>query len=895
MAEIAGADKPKRWSMADALPGVSTTTYLTGRSSAEFSSKFDFCMVFGMLDSGEGPMTQSDEAKTVMFALLSAGLEVYPYLSVQKDELYCLIRAPLEKLQAFADSENFLLAVDEVTLERVLKEGDAESKIAPIEITDDPEITKLSPYQYMFLEFRDSLNPDLYYKAPGYQHPFKKIIRLKLIMGMLRAPKKKGGCDLEISKMLLRKQVLALYPMHDFDIVDDLEKQCLDWLSMPWNSPTHDLKEYFGEKIALYVVFLGHYSLCLLIPSVIGLIFQLIVFASGNYSHPVMAFYSLLITVWGVAMLEYWKRKESYTALQWGMTSFETHEQDRPEFHGTLIKSHIDGSEMIYFPEKKAQRLQMFSRSIVTTFILGVAAVVAGIYWIRYYLQQSEDTSLFASFIASVMNAVQIQVFNLIYQNIVVSLTNNENHRTDTLYEDSMITKLFLFQFMNSYSSFFFLAFVASYVTKPDGAPEDSVGQCGAATCMEPLAINLAIIFGTRLVFNNLLDIFLPYIKWRHKTQRETAGVASDVLLTPAEGDYLLVEYRPMLENISAYAETTIQFGYCMLFISALPMATLLSLINNWARVKFYTYKLFRFYQRPSPNGAQDIGTWMSIFQFLACAAVVTNAALICFTMDVLWSHYEIQFRLWIFIGFQWGLFLLQYAASELINDVPHEVLIQMQRNEFINLKVVEKLSDEDFGSYGQNHHQGEEDLAEVGSKMPIHCGNILCCKARKTVRKQTTRRMRSDLADMPELTYPFKEEGGGWPDALRKDSLMESGAERKMAAKAAAQLGQVGTSYDTGRYVGTEAAAAAPATAAPAAAAPAAAAAAAAAPAAAASAAPAPAAAAAAVPAPASPMAVELGPFISGVKPPAAYSAYSAVPSAPEALSALPAPPAKP
>jgi hypothetical protein len=36
--------------------------------------------------------------------------------------------------------------------------------------------------------------------------------------------------------------------------------------------------------------------------------------------------------------------------------------QDRPEFHGTLIKSHIDGSEMIYFPDKKAQRLQLFSR-----------------------------------------------------------------------------------------------------------------------------------------------------------------------------------------------------------------------------------------------------------------------------------------------------------------------------------------------------------------------------------------------------------------------------------------------------------------------------------------------------------------------------------------------------
>lgn len=46
-----------------------------------------------------------------------------------------------------------------------------------------------------------------------------------------------------------------------------------------------------------------------------------------------------------------------------------------------------------------------------------------------------------------------------------------------------------------------------------------------------------------------------------------------------------------------------------------------------------------QFYQRPVPAGAQDIGTWMSIFQFLSVAAVVTNAALVCFTMDVLRAY----------------------------------------------------------------------------------------------------------------------------------------------------------------------------------------------------------------------------------------------------------------
>ncbi len=43
-----------------------------------------------------------------------------------------------------------------------------------------------------------------------------------------------------------------------------------------------------------------------------------------------------------------------------------------------------------------------------------------------------------------------------------------------------------------------------------------------------------------------------------------------------------------------------------------------------------------QYYQRPIPRGAQDIGTWQSIFTIMSVVAVMTNAGLICFTMDVL-------------------------------------------------------------------------------------------------------------------------------------------------------------------------------------------------------------------------------------------------------------------
>ena len=126
-------------------------------------------------------------------------------------------------------------------------------------------------------------------------------------------------------------------------------------------------------------------------------------------------------------------------------------------------------------------------------------------------------------------------------------MTDAENHRTDTLFEDALIVKMFVFQFINSYSSFFFLAFIAAYLDQPPGTPSNWVGQCGASDCMQPLSINLAIIFGTRLTLTNFLDIFIPYMNYRNKIAEETKGVNLEATpLSPAEKDYMLMEYDPM-------------------------------------------------------------------------------------------------------------------------------------------------------------------------------------------------------------------------------------------------------------------------------------------------------------------------------------------------------------
>lgn len=121
-----------------------------------------------------------------------------------------------------------------------------------------------------------------------------------------------------------------------------------------------------------------------------------------------------------------------------------------------------------------------------------------------------------------------------------------ENHRTDSQYEDALIIKLFVFQFINSYATFFFLAFVAPYLPQPSGTPTAWTGQCGAYDCMQPLSINLAFIFGSQLTVTNFLDVYNPYSNHKRKLAENIKGIPEGKKPTPVEEDFFLEPYDPM-------------------------------------------------------------------------------------------------------------------------------------------------------------------------------------------------------------------------------------------------------------------------------------------------------------------------------------------------------------
>ena len=91
----------------------------------------------------------------------------------------------------------------------------------------------------VYLKYESDFPDELYYTPPGEVSCFIKSVRLKLIYNLLRAPKRKKGCDIEISKLLYSKKILCIFPLHDKEVTTRLLEKIWRYDTKPWDIPTH--------------------------------------------------------------------------------------------------------------------------------------------------------------------------------------------------------------------------------------------------------------------------------------------------------------------------------------------------------------------------------------------------------------------------------------------------------------------------------------------------------------------------------------------------------------------------------------------------------------------------------------------------------------------------------
>lgn len=106
-------------------------------------------------------------------------------------------------------------------------------------------------------------------------------------------------------------------------------------------------------------------------------------------------------------------------------------------------------------------------------------------------------------------------------------------------------------------------------------------------------------------------------------------------------------------------------------------------------------WKLCHLCRRAEPRSCEDIGTWFTILEITSTASIFINSAIVAFT-GTNTLNYTWALRVWVFILMAGGLFCIRLFVQFLIPDTPSDVIIQLDRQEYIVGKVLDNVQDED-------------------------------------------------------------------------------------------------------------------------------------------------------------------------------------------------------
>nr|XP_021520010.1 anoctamin-6-like [Meriones unguiculatus] len=293
--------------------------------------------------------------------------------------------------------------------------------------------------------------------------------------------------------------------------------------------PLDLIRKYYGEKIGIYFAWLGYYTQMLLLAAVVGVA----CFLYGYLNQDNCTWSSVTL------FLEFWKRRQAELEYEWDTVELQQEEQPRPEYEAQC--NHVVINEITQEEERipfttcgKCIRITLCASAVFFWILLIIASVIGIIVYrlsvfivfsatlpknpngtdpIQKYLTPQMATSITASIISFII----IMILNTIYEKVAIMITNFELPRTQTDYENSLTMKMFLFQFVNYYSSCFYIAFFKGKFVGYPGDPVYWLGkyrneECDPGGCLLELTTQLIIIMGGKAIWNNIQEVLLPWV-----------------------------------------------------------------------------------------------------------------------------------------------------------------------------------------------------------------------------------------------------------------------------------------------------------------------------------------------------------------------------------------------
>ena len=418
--------------------------------------------------------------------------------------------------------------------------------------------------------------------------------------------------------------IIDYMPLHISDFSGKMYKK---FLSL--NTPYNLARSYLNDDVALYLAWTYHYTKSVLFPAILSLIvFILSKIVSDEKAEILYMIYALGVTVWVQFFIIYWHRTESVLKVEWGNDTDEYEKEDkRKDFVGEIKRSIITGKYELRYSHKKKFINYLVSSSITFIFIafalfiniisLNLRALIPQNHQ-KYlhmprYRKYANKKQLFevgntaSKLIIPVKNIILV-IFGIFFDKVNIFLTNYENHKSNTHYNNSYIIKKFIFESINYFFDIFYIAFAINDLNETTN------------TIKSFLYMNEILRIITETAFPLIKStIYASIFKDNQNEKRLIQGEKIDKNEVLRQFSFAkfnsYYEYYPLIQ----------EFCYLTLFACCAPLTPILLLFTNSLEIRSDSTKICLVTRRPEVIRKKNIGAWKYIIECIGIMSIFTN------------------------------------------------------------------------------------------------------------------------------------------------------------------------------------------------------------------------------------------------------------------------------
>lgn len=670
---------------------------------------YDLCMVFthsgGSQDSRKADVSKSSMEKqmekqqreTVIKNLQNCGLHIFCHYSRDRDEIFCKIGATAQQLRNTAARLKYKLQLKPEYLNAYAEYRN--------DFPGRPE-HHYSDRRLVAHIYKSHTHEDY----PGEDAIFSTRDKIFLINHIITS-RDRDCAGVNVGNLVHNKELKAYFPLHEERALHDLGSHKLAFV---WMEPQHAdrVRDYFGEKIAFYFLFMSFYWKTLLVPAALGIFFQLVDWGYHTPNNWTAAPFCIFMSVWTSLMPHFWRRQEAKFAIAFGtLDMVPEFEPARPQFYGENRMNPVTAQIEPYYSWRERLMSHIFSVLVIMVGFVLLVAYVMAILFLRHGMKDQLPDHSQRIIIFNFAIAILVEMLNGMLATVAKKLNDWENHRTQTEYERHLLIKTMAFKFVNCYFVLYYIAFVKSGV--------NFLGvqmTCWRDDCFMELQLQLAAFIIVRMTLSNLAEYLVPKLLscGRGISDRKRTVFHNMVSYNKLElADMSAQEAESKKENYSSFEdfdEVLIGHGYATLFAVTSPWvctATLLwVIVESILDVKGIT----EVRRRPLPERVRTNEPWNTAFDIYGTLGVFTNITLLVWTSDI-WKDQSSTYRLVVYIYLLHAVFLSKWVVQALFPERPRSVELLRLKQAFVvhrcleNIKLdAQQQTHQDYGLLRSSH-----------------------------------------------------------------------------------------------------------------------------------------------------------------------------------------------